>query len=127
MSELVLADTSIWITHLRQGDKHFIQLLELGYVSYHPFIVVELACGSLKNRREIIQMPEDLPMVGILEHGEVMAFIESHKLMSLGIGYIDTHLLGSALFSDVPSWTFDKSLNRSAALLGVKYNNLSLR
>jgi hypothetical protein len=127
MSEFVLADTSIWITHLRKGEEHLIQLLEQGLVACHPFIVGELACGSLKNRQEIIQLLEALPMVDVLEHSELMEFIESRQLMSRGIGYIDAHLLGSSLLSNVPLWTFDKSLQKVASLLKVDYSVKSKR
>ncbi len=123
MAEFVLADTSIWVNHLREGEKHLIQLLEQGFVVCHPFIIGELACGSLKKRREIIQLLEALPVVNVLEHYEVMDFIESRKLMSKGIGYVDVHLLGSSLLSNTPLWTLDKSLKKSAKLLNIDYSN----
>ena len=122
MSELVLADTSIWIKHLREGEEHLIQLLEKGFIACHPFIVGELACGSLKNRREIIQLLEALPTIDVLEHAEVMEFIKSRKLMSIGIGYVDTHLLGSSLLSNIPLWTLDKALKKAANLLNTEYH-----
>jgi len=121
MPELVLVDTSIWITHLREGEEHLIHLLEQGIVACHPFITGELACGSLRNRREIMQLLEALPMVDVLEHSEVMEFIESRKLMSKGIGYVDTHLLGSSLLSNTFLWTFDKSLKDAAKRLNIDY------
>ncbi len=127
MPKLVLADTPIWITHLREGDQHFIQLLEQGLVACHPFIVGELACGSLKNRKEIIQLLEALPMVDVLDHSEIMEFIESRELMSRGIGYVDTHLLGSSLVSNAPLWTLDKSLKKVAKLLNTEYEVISVR
>lgn len=123
MPELILADTSIWITHFRKGENHLIQLLELGFVACHPFIIGELACGSLKNRSEIIQLLEALPTIEVLDHSEVMAFIDSRKIMSKGIGYVDMHLLGASVLSGVPIWTFDKSLNKVATLLDTNYNN----
>jgi hypothetical protein len=122
MSELVLADTSIWVKHLREGQKHLIWLLEQGLIACHPYIIGELACGSLKNRAEIVKLLEALPTVTILEHSEVMEFIESRKLMSIGVGYVDIHLLGSSLLSDIPLWTFDKSLINAAKALNVGYS-----
>ena len=121
MPELVLVDTSIWITHLREGEKNLIRLLEQGHVACHPFIIGELACGNLKNRTEIIQLLGALPKVDILEHNEVMDFIESRKLMSIGIGYVDVHLLGSALVSETPLWTLDKALREIADQLSIEY------
>lgn len=93
----------------------------MGFVACHPFIVGELACGSLKNRHEIIQLLEALPTVETLDHSEVMTFIESQSLMSQGIGYVDVHLLGASVLSDIPIWTYDKSLNRVAKLLNRAY------
>jgi len=121
MPDLVLADTSIWVRHLRYGEKHLIKLLELGVIACHPFIIGELACGSLKNRQEIIQLLEDLPVVDVLEHSEVMIFIETNNLMSKGIGYVDTHLLGSSILSNIPLWTYDKSLDKVANSLNTDY------
>ena len=121
MPELVLADTSIWITHFREGQKSLSQLLEQGLVACHPYIIGELACDSLKNRGEIIQLIEALPTVDVLEHAEVMEFIESRNLMSIGIGYVDIHLLGSSLLSNTPLWTFDKSLVKAAKSLKISY------
>mgnify|MGYP003973820441 FL=1 len=110
MPELVLADTSIWVTHFKEGQKHLTQLLEQGLIACHPYIIGELACGSLKKRREIIQLLEALPVVDVLDNTEIIEFIESRKLMSIGIGYVDIHLLGSSLLSNTPLWTFDKAL-----------------
>ena len=122
MRDPVLADTSVWVNHFREGQEHLITLLEQGLVACHPFIVGELACGSLRNRSEILALLEALPTVDVLEHSEAMIFIESRKLMSVGIGYVDTHLLGSSLLSDIPIWTFDKSLVKAAVSLGINYN-----
>ena len=121
MSDLVLVDTSIWVTHFREGENHLIQLLEMGFVACHPFIIGELACGSLKNRKGIIQLLEALPDVPVLSHQEVMSFIEYHKIMSKGLGYVDTHLLGSSILSGIPLWTFDKTLAKVASTLGIEY------
>ena len=127
MPRLVLADTSIWITHFRVGQNHFIELLEQGLISCHPYIIGELACGSLKNRTEIIKLLEALPTVNVLEHSEVMDFLDSRKLMSIGIGYVDVHLLGASLLSDTPIWTFDRSLVKAAKSLNINYNAKSKR
>lgn len=41
-------DTSIWIDHLRQGDEHLSELLGMGQVLAHPYVVGELALGNLE-------------------------------------------------------------------------------
>jgi predicted nucleic acid-binding protein len=118
---MVLVDTSVWVTHLREGNDEFSKLLNDGAVFCHPFIVGELACGNLKDRAAILALLQLLPMSIAADHGEVLSFIESRGLMGKGIGYVDAHLLLSALLSDAPLWTLDKKLAQSAASLNIKY------
>ena len=122
MYDFVLVDTSVWIKHLRESDKNLVRLLEQGVVACHPFIIGELACGGIKNRHEIIRLLNDLPSTDILDHYEIMEFIEHRKIMNKGIGYVDVHLLGSALVSETPLWTFDKALRRIANQLSIAYD-----
>ena len=122
MSDFVLVDTSVWIKHLREGDKNLIQLLEQGLVACHPFIIGELACGGIKNRHEIISLLNDLPSTDVLDHYEIMEFIEYRQIMNKGIGYVDAHLVGSALVSETPLWTFDKALRKIAHQLSIEYD-----
>jgi len=51
---LVLVDASVWVSHLRAGNKELIVLLNSGDAMCHPFIVGELACGNIKNRTTIL-------------------------------------------------------------------------
>ena len=122
MSYFILVDTSVWIKHLREGDQNLIRLLGQGLVASHPYIIGELACGGIKNRHEIISLLTDLPSTEILDHSDIMEFIENRKIMNKGIGYIDVHLLGSALVSDTPLWTFDKALRKVAIQLSIEYD-----
>ncbi len=107
---MVLVDTSVWVSHLREGNTRFEKLLNDGDVVCHPFIIGELACGNLKNRAEILSLLQALPMSIQAEHDEVMRFIENNQVMRKGLGYIDVHLLASALLTEVPIWTMDKKL-----------------
>ena len=121
MPDFILVDTSVWIKHLREGDKNLTRLLEQGLVACHPFIIGELACGGIKNRHEIVSLLNDLPSTNILDHCDIMEFIEYRKIMNKGIGYVDVHLLASALVSETPLWTFDKALRRIANQLSIEY------
>ena len=121
MPKLILIDTSVWIRHLKEGDKDLSLLLENGLVACHPFIIGELACGGMKNRNEIINLLNALPSVHLLEHDEIMEFIEVRKIMNQGIGYVDVHILGSAIVSETPLWTLDKSLRKAANKLSIGY------
>jgi len=108
---MVLVDTSVWVSHLREGNTTVEKLLNEGDVVCHPFIVGELACGNLKNRAEILSLLQALPMSVQAEHDEVMKFIENNRLMGKGLGYVDVHLLAAASLTGVPIWTFDKKLD----------------
>ncbi len=121
MPELILVDTSVWIRHLREGDKDLSLLLENGLVACHPFIIGELACGGMKNRNEIINLLNALPSTHLLEHDEIMEFIEIRKIMNQGIGYVDIHILGSAIISETLLWTLNKSLRKVSNELSMEY------
>ena len=114
---MVLVDTSVWVSHLRETHAGLVHLLNDGEVACHPFIVGELACGNVKNRTAILSLLEALPMALLVEHQEVIAFIDNHDLMGKGLGYIDVHLLASAVLSGLPLWTLDKKLEKAAELL----------
>jgi predicted nucleic acid-binding protein len=111
---MVLVDTSVWVAHLREGTIGLEALLNEGEVICHPFIIGELACGNLKNRSEILSLLRALPMATHAEHEEVMQFIENYGLMGKGLGYMDLHLLASAILTKVPFWTIDKNLIENA-------------
>ncbi len=119
---MVLVDTSVWIKHLRERDDRLSGLLNEGLVCCHPFVIGELACGNLKNRAEILSLLQALPSAETAQHEEVLAFIENNDLMGKGLGYIDVHLLASALLSDVVLWTADNRLAEAASTLGVRYS-----
>lgn len=119
---MVLVDTSVWVSHLRKGNTGLETLLNDGDVICHPFIVGELACGNLKNRSEILSLLRALPIATQAEHEEVMQFIENYRLMGKGLGYIDMHLLASALLTKVPLWTLDRKLKWVSLELGLGFD-----
>ena len=118
---MVIVDTSIWITHLRQGSRHLTHLLLDAQVRCHPLMVGELACGNIKNRVEFLALLQSLPMVPTVSLEELLYFIDRHTLMGAGIGFVDAHLLASARLSRIPLWTSDKKLRSAATKLEVSY------
>ncbi len=124
---MVLVDTSVWVRHLREGDPDLEQLLNIGQVMCHPYIVGELACGNMKNRREILSLLQLLPLATLAKHEEILHFIESNHLMGKGLGYIDVHLSASAALTRVPLWSYDKKLSEANEVLGIKYDPVLLR
>jgi len=124
---MVLVDTSVWVRHLREGDSDLERLLNSGEVMCHPYIVGELACGNLKNRREVLSLLQLLPPATLAKHEEILHFIEQNHLMGKGVGYIDVHLSASAVLTGVPMWSYDKKLSEVNRGLGIEYNPLLLR
>ncbi len=119
---MVIVDTSIWINHFRKGDKRLVKLLLDAEVICHEFVIGELACGNLKNRNEIISLLQSLPHSPTVNHQEFLFFVDRHRLMGRGIGFVDVHLLASAQLVNVPLWTGDNRLKSSAKNLGLNYS-----
>ena len=111
---MTLVDSSVWVNHFRRGDDELRALLDAGQVLCHPFIIGELACCSISNRSEILDLLKALPQVTIAEHDEVLHFLNENLLNGRGLGWTDLHLLASALLSKVRLWTTDRPLKRAA-------------
>jgi hypothetical protein len=87
-SIVTLVDSSVWVNHLRRGDDELRALLNAGEVLCHPFIIEELACGSIAKRTEILNLLNALPRSTIAEHDEVMHFLNENRLYGRGLGWI---------------------------------------
>ncbi len=116
---MTLVDTSIWVDHLRRGNNRLSKLLGDGRVICHRFVVGELACGAIGNREEILKLLGALPASPVAEHGEVLRLVEQRRLAGRGLGWIDLHLLASALLANSRLWTQDRALGAAARELGV--------
>ncbi len=116
---IVLADTSVWVEHLRRGTAGFAALLESGHVSVHPFIIGELALGTLSPRAEILGHLAALPRARAAEHDEVLALVARERLWQRGIGWVDAHLLASARLERLRLWSLDRRLADTADRLDV--------
>ncbi|HHQ41149.1 MAG TPA: type II toxin-antitoxin system VapC family toxin, partial [Chromatiales bacterium] len=116
---MILVDTSVWIDHLRTGEPHLVALLERSQVLMHPFVLGELACGNLRRRADVLRHLGALPRSPVATDDEVLRFIEVHRLMGKGIGWIDVHLLAAvALSPGTRLWTRDRRLDTVARTLG---------
>jgi predicted nucleic acid-binding protein len=118
---LILADTSIWIDHFRSGDNDMQNALRQGQIVIHPWIIAELALGSLRERAKTLATLELLPRVRVAQLSEVRLMIEARRLYSLDIGLTDAQLIAST-FLNPPTllWTRDKPLRRVAGVLGIQ-------
>ena len=117
---MILADTSIWIDHLRSENKEMRWHLDQGKIVIHPFIIAELALGSLQARTKTLALLDLLPQVRVAQLSEVRLTIEARRLYSLGIGLTDAHLIAS-VFINSPTllWTKDKRLRKAAETLRI--------
>ena len=115
----MLVDTSVWIDHFRHGNARLEALLEKGQVRTHPFVVGELACGNLAKRVEVLRLLRELPAVVSATDDEVLVFVERHRLMGAGIGWIDAHLLAAAALTRTKLWSLDAKLTRAARRLDL--------
>ena len=118
---MILLDTSVWVDHLRRGDSLVVRILESGEAASHALVVGELACGNLKSRARVIDLLRALPQSAIATDDEVLYLIARHKLMGRGIGYVDAHLLASALIGGSLLWTRNKRLREIALELRVAF------
>ena len=118
---MVIIDTSVWISHLREGNNHLKDLLKDAEVACHPFIIGELACGNIRNRKEILSLLQDLPQAPELTQRELLYFVERKRLMGLDLGFVDVNLLAAARLSGFPLWTLDRNLKAAAIKIKVAY------
>ena len=119
---MILVDTSVWVDHLRRGDTKLAVLLERSSVLMHPFVVGEIACGSLADRATILELLQDLPAAIVADNGEALRFIDRYVLHGKGIGFVDVHLLASvALTQGAKLWTRDRKLHAAARVLGCAH------
>ncbi|HVI07817.1 MAG TPA: type II toxin-antitoxin system VapC family toxin [Candidatus Binatia bacterium] len=122
---MILADTSVWIDHLRHGDPDLRHLLNSRQIAIHPFVIAELALGTLRDRTKTLALLELLPQLLVAQTGEVRAMIENRRLYGLGLGLIDVHLIASALLNPPTLlWTRDKALRKIALALRIHANLL---
>ncbi|WP_296493051.1 PIN domain-containing protein [Rhodoferax sp.] len=121
----VLVDSSVWVGHFKQRNDQLVTLLENGLVVCHPYVVMEIACGTPPNRRAIIDMLAELERTTRATTSEILAMLENFRLFGRGCGLVDLSLLASVLLTDkVLIWTFDKRLEQVAKELNKSYRPL---
>jgi hypothetical protein len=120
---VTIVDTSVWIDHFRSGNETLKELLAAESVMMHPFVAGELACGGLRSRARILAALSALPPALSASHAEVLQLVDRRRLWGKGIGWIDAHLLASALLSNSTVWSFDKPLASAAQALGIASSN----
>jgi predicted nucleic acid-binding protein len=112
---VIPADTSIWVDYLRRGNMEMAKLLRRGQIVMHPFMVAEIALGSLRKRRERLEELEALLELNVAQLGEIRHMIEARPFYAKGIGLIDANLLASCLMTPgTQLWTLDVAMAKVA-------------
>ena len=115
----ILPDTSVWIDFWRHGSRRLTHALTHGRVVVHPLVRGEIALGFVPGREQAFEYLDRFERPRLADHEEVLALIERAPLWGRGIGWVDAHLLASALLDHVQLWTLDQRLARVAHDLGV--------
>lgn len=121
---MVLVDTSVWIRYLADRAPwadEMDRLLEQGEVLAHDLVYGELLIGDKGGRRRLLEDYAKMRKANGVSHGDAVAFVRHRRLHGQGVGWIDIHLLASALVDRVPLWTADERFSRIAEDLGVGY------
>jgi predicted nucleic acid-binding protein len=117
---VILADTSVWVDHLRTGDHRLADLLEAGQIACHPWVVGEIALGSLRARDRVLGLLDGLPALPLASTDEIRRLIDVRSLHGLGIGFVDASLLASCVLRPgTLLWTRDRRLDAVARDMGL--------
>jgi predicted nucleic acid-binding protein len=120
----VLVDTSVWVRFLR-GEQPFLagleKLLLREEVLGHELVHGELFIGDRGGRRALLADYVQLEQAATVLHDEVIVLVKAKRLHGVGLGWIDVHVLASALAAGVSLWTADRALGETARRLGVAY------
>lgn len=119
---MILADTSVWISHLRESQPHLQRALVDSKVFMHAFVLGEIACGNLRARSQTLHMLARLPSPVSASNDEVLAMLEQHRFFGRGLGWVDVHLLASARLTGCRLWTLDSTLRDAAAAFKIGYS-----
>jgi len=121
---MVLVDTSVWIRFLA-GRAPFAagldSLLDRDEVLAHELVFGELLIGDRGGRSALLASYEKLLRAPAVSDAEVVDLVRSRKLYGCGVGWIDVHLLASALVANTVVWTADPRLADLAGELHVAY------
>ncbi len=118
---MTLVDTSVWINHFRKPEPALVQLLANGMAGIHPYVIGELACGSMKDRDRTLGLLKALPQVQVANDAEIYFLLDTYRLWGTGLGWVDLHLLAAAAVAGWHLMTADDAMNRAAAKTGIPH------
>jgi predicted nucleic acid-binding protein len=120
----VLVDTSVWIRFLANQGPYAAELddlLERDEVVGHELIFGELLIGDRGGRPKLLAAYQQMHQASVIPHPEVVAFVRDRRLQGRGVGWIDVHLLASALVDRLQIWTANPRFAEVADELTVAY------
>jgi predicted nucleic acid-binding protein len=121
---MVLVDTSVWIRFLTNRNPYAANLdalLGKDEVAGHELVFGELLMGDKGGRRELVEAYGQIHRAACVSHEEVVAFVRERRLHGRGVGWIDVHLLASAIVGRHELWTADSRLSALADELDVAF------
>lgn len=123
---MILVDTSVWIRFLSNQAPYadrLDNLLDRGEVTGHELVYGELLIGDRGGRAKLLAGYEKMHQASMVPHGDVVAFVRARNLHGRGLGWIDVHLLASAIVERLRLWTADNSFAAVARELGIAWEN----
>jgi predicted nucleic acid-binding protein len=121
---MVLVDTSVWIRYLANRAPFAAELdrlLDLDEVTGHELVCGELLIGDRGGRRKLLAAYERMYQASTVPHHDIVCFVRERDLHGSGVGWIDIHLLASAIVGRMQLWTVDQRLTALAKEFGVAY------
>lgn len=121
---MVLVDTSVWIRFLANQAPYageLDRLLGLDQAIGHELVYGELLIGDRGGRKKLLAAYAQMHQASLVPHREVVAFVHDRNLHGRGVGWIDIHLLASAMVGRMQLWTADPRFAAVAKELGVAY------
>ena len=82
----------------------------------------ELLIGDRGGRKQLLADYAQMHQAPTVPHSDVVAFVRERRLHGRGVGWIDAHLLASALVGRLKLWTTDPRLTTLAKELGIVYD-----
>ncbi|HET6146629.1 MAG TPA: PIN domain-containing protein [Polyangia bacterium] len=122
---MVLVDTSVWIRFLANREPYASELdalLDRDEVAGHELVFGELLIGDKGGRKKLLEAYKHMHQAASIPHEEVVAFVEGRRLRGRGAGWIDIHLLASAMVGRYQLWTADAGFGLLAAQLALDYS-----
>jgi predicted nucleic acid-binding protein len=117
---MILIDTSVWADHFRMAEPQLVHFAQEEIIQLHPLVLGELAMGNFANRTSVLNWLTELIPATVASDDEVLRVVESRVLYGKGLGYVDAHLIASALLTpEVQFWSRDKRLVSAAFEAGI--------